>query len=94
MGKGAFPIIDGASCSLKMASKRTLTELKAGQTANVIELLSKGSMRRRLQDLGVIEGTVIECLHKSPSGDPVAFLIRGAAIALRCEDSCKIIVSI
>ena len=51
-----------------------------------------GSMRRRLQDLGLIEGTRVECLQRSPSGDPTAYLIRGAVIALREEDSSKIIV--
>ncbi len=77
-----------------MENLNTLTDLKIGQTANVSRLLSKGSMRRRLQDLGVIEGTEVECLHKSPSGDPIAYLIRGAAIALRSEDSSNILVSI
>ncbi|MFZ2537988.1 MAG: FeoA family protein [Oscillospiraceae bacterium] len=77
-----------------MENQKTLTDLKIGQIGNVLELLSKGSMRRRLQDLGVIEGTKVECLHKSPAGDPIAYLIRGAAIALRSEDSSNILVSI
>lgn len=71
---------------------KTLADLMIGETARVSIILSCGAMRRRLQDLGIIEGTNIECLHKSPWGDPVAFLIRGAAIALRCEDSRNILV--
>ncbi len=70
----------------------TLTQLKEGQTARVQALLSKGINRRRMQDLGIITGTPIECLHTSPSGDPVAYKIRGAVIALRSEDANKIIV--
>lgn len=72
--------------------QHTLCELKEGQAARVTNILVTGSMRRRLQDLGVIEGTQVECLQKSPSGDPVAYLIRGAAIALRSEDSKGILV--
>ena len=49
-------------------------------------------MRRRLQDIGLIEGTNITCLQKSPTGDPVAYLIRGAVIALRSEDSSQVVV--
>ncbi|HHY65209.1 MAG TPA: ferrous iron transport protein A [Clostridiaceae bacterium] len=71
----------------------TLKDLKQGQKAKVKSLLSTGSMRRRLQDIGLIEGTEVECLQKSPAGDPVAFLIRGAVIALRSEDSSKVLVS-
>ena len=49
-------------------------------------------MRRRLQDMGVIEGTNIECVMKSPGGDPKAYLIRGAVVAIRSEDSDNILI--
>lgn len=76
-----------------MNEQYTLTNLKEGQKAKVSSLLSEGSMRRRLQDIGLIEGTMVECIQKSPAGDPVAYLIRGALIALRSEDSAKILVA-
>lgn len=66
--------------------------MREGTSATVRRLLNEGSMRRRLQDIGLIEGTPVLCLQKSPSGDPIAYLIRGAVIALREEDSSKIIV--
>lgn len=75
-----------------MNTINTLNELREGQTARVASLLSAGSMRRRLQDIGLIEGTEVECIQKSPAGDPVAYFIRGAVIALRSEDSGKILV--
>ncbi|NLL45707.1 MAG: ferrous iron transport protein A [Clostridiales bacterium] len=65
----------------------TLKDLKRGQRARVRALDSTGGIRRRLLDIGLIEGTEVECLGKSPAGDPTAFLIRGAVIALRAEDS-------
>ena len=70
----------------------SLNTLQEGQRARVTDILSSGSMRRRLQDIGLIEGTDVQCMQKSPSGDPVAYLIRGAVIALRCEDSRNILV--
>ena len=72
---------------------RTLFSLKEGSEARVISLRLQGSMRRRLQDIGLIEGTKVRCLQKSPSGDPVAYLIRGAVIALREEDANKVLVN-
>lgn len=71
----------------------TLTKLETGESARVIKLLSTGSIRRRLQDIGIIEGTNIECVMKSPWNDPIAYKIRGAVIAIRNEDSENIIVS-
>lgn len=70
-----------------------LNRLAEGQHGTVTDLLSKGTMRRRLMDIGLVEGTQVECLQKSPSGDPVAYLIRGAVIAIRSEDSSEIMVS-
>lgn len=71
----------------------TLNQLPIGKKANVRLLTSDGAARRRMLDLGVIDGTLIEPLYKSPFGDPVAYLIRGAVIALRSDVSEKIIVS-
>ena len=64
-----------------------LSALEEGQLATVRQLLADTGIRRRLQDIGLIEGTQVECVRKSPAGDPTAFFIRGAVIALRQEDS-------
>ena len=71
----------------------SLANLQVGERARVASLLSRGSMRRRLQYIGLIEGTEVECVQKSPAGDPVAYRIRGALIALRSEDSSNILVA-
>jgi len=70
----------------------SLNKLPIGRKANVSGLTSDGATRRRMLDLGVIDGTEIVPLYKSPSGNPVAYLIRGAVIALRSDVSEKIMV--
>lgn len=75
-----------------MKEKACLTDLKRGQKGVIVKLSAYDDMRRRLQDIGLIEGTVVECLGKSPLGDPTAFLIRGAVIALRSEDAGRAVV--
>lgn len=70
----------------------SLCDIKPGESAVVISLTSKDSMRRRLLDIGLIENTRVECVGTSPLGDPSAFLIRGAVIAIRSEDSRNIMV--
>jgi DtxR family Mn-dependent transcriptional regulator len=63
----------------------TLADLDLGETARVIGIspACRGSERRRLLDLGVVRGTEIRVDMESAAGDPVAYLIRGALIALR-----------
>ena len=50
-----------------------LNRVPEGAIARVTGLFTTGAMRRRLQDIGLIEGTDIECLQKSPAGDPIAY---------------------
>lgn len=76
-----------------MSGACSLHSLTKGERGRVSRLLSSGHMRRRLMDIGLIEGTEIECVGKSPAGDPIAYRIRGAVIALRREDSAKILIN-
>lgn len=69
-----------------------LNQLKTGETGKVIALNQLDHMRRRLQDIGFVDGTVVECIAKSPLGNPKAYLIKGAVIALRNEDSEQILI--
>lgn len=71
-----------------------LNSLPLGKKCKVKKLTSDGLLRRRLLDLGLIDDTVVESLQKSPSGDPVAYLIRGAVIALRTEVASMILVEL
>ncbi len=69
-----------------------LNDIAPGECAIISSLQSTGSMRRRLLDMGLIENTNVECLGRSPGGDPSAYLIRGAVIAIRSEDCSNILI--
>lgn len=70
----------------------SLCDLQPGERGVVRRLTTADAMRRRLMDIGLIENTPVECLGRSPGGDPSAFLIRGAVIAIRREDCATILV--
>lgn len=63
----------------------SLAHLKTGEKGKVVGIAKalRGQQRRRLMDLGVVPGSVIEAKFSSPAGDPIAYIIRGAVIALR-----------
>lgn len=77
---------------IHLLSIKVLSSLKPGEKAIVSELKSDSDMRRRLLDIGLIKDTQIECVGKSPLGDPSAYLIRGAVIAIREDDGKKIML--
>ncbi len=66
-------------------SRTTLLDAASGETVHVtgISRACQGTQRRRLLDLGVVRGTPITPELASAAGDPVAYRIRGALIALR-----------
>jgi len=63
-----------------------------GETGTVRAVTAEGTMRRRLQDIGLIPGTPVACVGRSPLGDPSAYRIRGAVIALRASDCSGILI--
>lgn len=70
-----------------MEDARSLWQLAPGHRAWVGELSAQGELRRRLRDLGFVPGAQVECLGKSPLGDPAAYRVRGAVVALRRRDA-------
>lgn len=69
-----------------------LSSLNTGEEGIVTYFRKDCPLLSRLLDLGLTEGTRVCCLLKSPSGDPKAYYIRGALIALRCEDASLVFV--
>lgn len=70
----------------------SLADLNPGESGYVHGLSVTGPIRRRLFDLGLVPGTKVQALFTSPSGDPVAYAIRGAVIALRHEGARQILI--
>lgn len=75
-----------------MKSLLDLSQLAPGERARVLGVTSQGAMRRRLQELGLLTGAWVECLGKSPLGDPAAYRVRGAVVALRQDDARAVTV--
>ena len=67
--------------------------LNPGDKTYIKCINTKSDIGKRLNDIGFVEGTEISCLFKSPLGDPTAYLVRGAIIAIRQKDSSKVEVS-
>lgn len=69
-----------------------LNQLKKGESAQVIGISGNTSTVRRLADMGLIENTRVECVGRSPLGDPSTYLISGAVVAIRSADGAGISV--
>jgi len=97
----AFPPVVAANLSVRplregegILAGMPLSEMDPGAESEVIGILPaiRGLERRRLLDLGVLPGTVIQAEFQSPQGDPTAYRIRDTLIALRDDQARSIIV--
>ena len=66
--------------------------MQIGKKVIIKKINSDDSIRRRFLDIGMIEGTPIECVLKSPFGDPHAYFVRGSLIAIRNDDASSVLV--
>lgn len=71
----------------------SLNKLPLNCSGFIMDIKASNTIKRRLLDLGVINGVCITPILKSPLNDPRAYLVKGSVIALRNGDSKNIIVS-
>lgn len=67
-----------------------LSELNSGECGVITALHTDEGLRRRLQEVGFITGAAVRCLMRSPLGDPAAYRVCGATIALRDSDAVTV----
>lgn len=70
-----------------MKKYNTLNEVKLNEEVIIKKINCSGNIKRRILDLGMIEGTKIKPVLKSPLGDPTAYEVRESLISLREEES-------
>lgn len=71
---------------------KTLNEVSIDCDVKINEIRIKSDIKHRLMDLGIIKNSIIRPVFKSPSGDPVAYLVKGTLIALRKQTTSQIFV--
>ena len=72
----------------------SLDNSKIGDILLVKRILNNTSIKRRLLDIGLTTGTKIEKVLENFDGNLVAYMIRGALIAIRHEDAKNVIVEV
>ena len=65
----------------------TLAELETGQTGRIVRVGNVGSVRRRIVDMGAVNGTKVTMVKVAPLGDPMEVKIKGYSLTLRKEEA-------
>lgn len=72
-------------------AKKPLMELSTGQKGRIVEVTGTDSVHQRIQDMGVVPGTIVTVEGTAPYGD-LAITIRGQHLSLREEEVSRVFV--
>lgn len=70
----------------------TLSELKPGEKGQIEKVAGGGAVKRRIADMGVTKGCLVEVVRVAPLGDPMDVRIKGYHLSLRKDEAADIAV--
>jgi ferrous iron transport protein A len=66
---------------------KRLSDLKPGESGTVLKVEGDRAVRRRMLDMGLVNGVAVEVKRVAPLGDPIEFLVRGYSLSLRKSEA-------
>ena len=72
---------------------KKLNDVRPGERCKVVKITSKGNLFKRITEMGLTTGTVIEVERVAPLGDPVEMKVKGYHLSLRKDEASKIEVA-
>jgi len=71
----------------KAMTTATLKDLKPGQKGKVLRIKARGEMNKRIVEMGITPGSVVEMERVAPLGDPVDIKVKGYHLSLRKDEA-------
>ena len=71
---------------------KTAADMLPKQKARISKLSGNMRLRRKLMDMGMLPGVLIEIVRNAPLGDPMDIKIKGYHISLRRSEAAHISV--
>jgi ferrous iron transport protein A len=76
-----------------MPNTETLDQISKGRFVHVVDVAGDDPIARRLNDLGIRKGVLIQVVRRAPMGDPTLFELCGYQLCLRKTESARVRVS-
>ncbi len=76
----------------KSSEEMLLRNMAAKQKGIISKVTARGELGRRIRDMGLVPGTLIEIQGRAPLKDPVAIRVRGFTLTLRNNEADQILI--
>ncbi|MHA1650172.1 MAG: FeoA family protein [Candidatus Helarchaeota archaeon] len=77
-----------------MVAIRKLSEIQPGEKGKIIDITGERTYVKRLNDMGLLKGTVVEMVRNAPLGDPMEIIVRDYKLTLRKAEVDGVIIEI
>jgi ferrous iron transport protein A len=71
-----------------------LAMLQPGQRGRITKIGAIGPMKRRLMDMGVLQGEEVKVEKIAPLGDPIEIIVKSYRLSLRKREAAGIAVEV
>ena len=71
-----------------------LAQLVPGDRARIVSMTTKGALKRRLLDMGLLPGEEVVVHKVAPLGDPIEIAIKCYRLSLRKSEAAEIVVEV
>lgn len=76
------------------AGPANLSSMEVGERGTVLSLFGCRGLRRRLMEMGLIEGSSLRVVKFAPGGDPIEIQVNDYFLSLRRREADHIIVDV
>lgn len=73
---------------------KKLSDLKPGEAGTVQKVEGDKVVRRRMLDMGLVNGAEVQVKRVAPLGDPIEFEVRGYSLSLRKSEAQAVQVDV
>jgi Fe2+ transport system protein FeoA len=70
-----------------------LSQVKEGQSCTIDRVGGSGNFRRRVLEMGIVKGSVVQIEKYAPLKDPLELIVKGYHISLRVAEAAQIKVT-
>ncbi len=70
----------------------TVNDLLPGDTGVIANINAPSNIKKRLMDMGIIDGVEIEMIRTAPLGDPIEIKVHNTLVALRKNEAGMLIL--
>lgn len=74
--------------------EKTLDFIEPETFVKILKVTGQKNSRKRILDMGLTPGTMVEVIRRAPLGDPVEFKLKGYNLSLRKKEAGSVLVEV